>query len=375
MFISIFYIWFLLLLVSYFVMLFGFLYFSYKSDLLNNMLCFGALFFVFINVLLFLILMLQDENLHQETLPLFTFTLLLPIVLNGALILISTVLVGLFRLLAKDKDISKFEKRIENRIKEMSKIKQDIMRKINHVLIFIGLIGVWYISYNMVSGDINNDDSNENLKIDPETTNMLYLYFRILSKPNSIEHIMLSLQWFYYVLFFFFYIFSILMLANELTRKTSYLAFPFNIVPILIMSEDEKQSYCTYLYFSIGQMFAAFLCPPMVFFAILGISSLGDLMTSQIGIRYGKKHISWNPNKTYEGTLAGTIASFIICVIFIGPFYGLLLAGAFMICDLITSKPLKLSDNLLIPIGCSIIYVIIRYILDVEYCSIILQFI
>jgi len=374
MFISIFYIWFLLLLVSYFVILFGFLYFSYKSDILNNILSVGALFFVFINVLLFLILMVQDEDLHDETLPLFTFTLLLPLVLIGATILISTALMGLFRLIAKEKDFTKLENRMENKLKEMSKLKKDIVRKINHVLIFIGLVGVWYISYINVKEFTKNED-DKLIRIDPDITNMLYLYFRLLTKPNSIENVLFSLQWLYFVLFFFFYIFCLVMLINELTRKTKYLAFPFNILPILIMSEDEKQSYCTYLYFSIGQMFAAFLCPPMVFFAILGMSSIGDLMTSQIGIRYGKRHISWNTNKTYEGTLAGTIISFIICVIFIGPFYGMLLAGAFMIFDMITSKPINLSDNLLIPIGCAIIYVIVRYILDVDYFSIILQFI
>ncbi|MFX1338846.1 MAG: hypothetical protein ACFFDK_09575 [Promethearchaeota archaeon] len=330
---------------------------------------------MFINILLFLILMVQDEDLHEETLPLFTFALLLPIVLIGATILISTAIVVLFRVITKDKGLNKFKNRLEISVKEISKIKKDIMRKINHVLIFIGLLGVWYISYNTVRDYAKNDDNNADIKIDPDITNMLYLYFRILTKPNSIENIMLSLQWFYYVLFFFFYIFCIIMLVNEITRKTKYLAFPFNLLPTLIMTEDEKQSYCSYLYFCIGQMFAAFICPPMVFFAILGMSSIGDLMTSQIGIRYGKRHFSWNTGKTFEGTLAGTIVSFIICVIFIGPFYGFLLVGAFMIFDMITSKPINLSDNLLIPIGCAIIYVIVRYVLDVDYFSVILQLI
>ncbi len=375
MFISIFYIWYLLLLSSYFVILFGFLYFSYKVDILNNILSFGSLFFVFINVLLFLILMVQDEDLHDETLPLFTFTLLLPIVIIGAMIIFSTALVYFFRLLKINRDFTKFESRMENKLKEMSKLKKDIIRKINHVLIFIGLLVVWYYSYSIVQSFAENDDNNEDIKVDPDITNMLYLYFRILTKPKSIENVLFSLEWLYFVLFFFFYIFCLVMLVNELTRKTKYLAFPFNILPILIMSKDEKESYCTYLYFSIGQMFAAFLCPPMVFFAILGMSSIGDLMTSQIGIRYGKRHISWNPNKTYEGTLAGTITSFIICIIFIGPFYGMILAGAFMIFDLVTTRPIKLSDNLLIPIGCAIIYVIVRYILDIDYFSLILQFI
>ena len=107
MFISIFYIWFGFLLVSYFVILFGFLYFSYKSDILNNIISVGALFFVFINVLLFLILMVQDEDLHQETLPLFTFTLLLPLVFIGAILIVSTVLLYCFRLLKTNKDFTK----------------------------------------------------------------------------------------------------------------------------------------------------------------------------------------------------------------------------------------------------------------------------
>ncbi len=374
MFISIFYFWFLILLFSYFIILFGFLYFSNKSNILNNILGFGALFFVFINILLFLLLMVQDEDLHEETLPLFTFTLLLPIILIGATIFISTGIVGFFRLIKKNKDFTELESGMEKKLKEMSKIKFDIIRKINHVIIFIVLFMVWYLSYNMIKDYTQNEGKNKDIKIDPKITNMLYLYFRILTKPNSIENVMFSLEWFYYVLFFFFYIVSLIMLANEFTRKTKYISFPFNLIK-LIISEEEKKSYCTYLYFGIGQMFAAFLCPPMVFFAILGMSSIGDLMTSQIGIRYGKRHFSWNPKKTYEGTLAGTITSLIISVIFIGPLYGMILAGTFMIIDMLTNKPINLSDNLLIPIGCAIIYVFVRYIFDIDYFSIILQFV
>jgi len=374
MFISIFYLWFLLLLFSYFIILFAFLYFSSKSNILNNILGFGALFFVFINILLFLLLMVQDEDLHDETLPLFTFTLILPIIFIGVTILISTGIGVFFRLIKKNKDFTELESGMERKLKVMSKVKFDIIRKINHVIIFIALFIVWYLSYNMIKDFTQNEGKNQDIKIDPKITNMLYLYLRLLTKPNSIENVMFSLEWFYYVLFFFFYILSLIMLANEFTRKTKYLSFPFNLIKIII-SEEEKKSYSTYLYFGIGQMFAAFLCPPMVFFAILGMSSIGDLMTSQVGIRYGKRQISWNPKKTYEGTLAGTITSLIISVIFIGPLYGMILAGTFMIFDMFTNKPINLSDNLLIPIGCAIIYVFVRYIFDIDYFSIILQYV
>jgi dolichol kinase len=283
----------------------------------------------------------------------------------------------LLKLINKDKYIKALEKRTENKSHTISKWKKDFFRKLNHVLIFIGLFVVWYVSYNIIRDIIiNNDNNNKEIKIDPAITNMLYLYLRLLTTPKSIAQVLFSLEWFYYVLFFFFYIFCLTLLTNELTRKTKNFSFIFNFIPkfTTIFSEEEKKSYCSYLYFSIGQLFASLLCPPMAFFAILGMSSIGDLMSSQIGIRYGKIKISWNHEKTYEGTLAGTSTTFIICLFFIGPFYALIFSLAFFIFDMITTKPLNLNDNLLIPIGCAIIYVFVRYITDIDYFSIVLDF-
>jgi len=143
----------------------------------------------------------------------------------------------------------------------------------------------------------------------------------------------------------------------------------------LLLSEDEKRGYGTYLYFAIGQMFAAFLCPPMVFFAILGMSSIGDLMASQVGIRHGKRHISWNQKKTWEGTIAATISCFFICLFFIGIIWGVIFSIAFLLFDLFTGKGFRnvnLSDNLLIPIGCALLYLFIRFFFNLDYYTMIL---
>ena len=165
------------------------------------------------------------------------------------------------------------------------------------------------------------------------------------------------------------------MLANEFTSNNTRFTFPFNYMSRLLLSEDEKSGYGTYLYFAIGQMFAAFLCPPMIFFAILGMGSIGDLMASQVGIRYGKTHISWNQKKTWEGTVAATITCFIICFFFIGIIWGLIFSITFMIFDVFTGKGFRninLSDNLLIPIGCALVYLLIRFSLNLNYFTIIL---
>ena len=163
------------------------------------------------------------------------------------------------------------------------------------------------------------------------------------------------------------------MLVNEFTRKNKYLGFALNFIPMLLLSEEEKEKYGTYLYFAIGNMFAAFICPPMAFFAILAMSSIGDLVPSQVGIRYGKTQIPWNKKKTFEGTIAGSLASFFLCFFFVGFIYALILAFAFMSIDLFTRKPINISDNLLIPIGCALIFIFIRFYFDFDYNPIILE--
>jgi len=373
MFLTFFYIWFLILVVSYFIIFFGYMYFSLKSDIINNFIGLGAMFFVFVNVLVLLMLMIQDKDIRVYLLPLFTYTLVLPIVLIIIAIIFSAAILKFYNYITKDKDFIKLNERIEEKIKGRSRLRVDIYRKISHVLIFIGVLVLWYISYSMTKAYNEENDIKEEIKHDVDNTNMLYSYLRLLTKPNSIENVMLSMQWLYYVIFFVFYILCLVMIANEFTRKSKHLAFPLNSLPNLIISEQEKRSYGTYLYFCIGNMFAAFICPPMVFFAILGMSSIGDLMTSQIGIRYGKHHISWNRDKTWEGSLAGVITSFIICFIFIGPLYSVILTGVFLIVDIITNKPLKSTDNLLIPIGTAITFVLVRFYTDIDYFSILLE--
>jgi dolichol kinase len=349
------------------------MYFSLKSDIINNFIGLGAMFFVFVNVLVLLMLMIQDKDIRVYLLPLFTYTLVLPIVLIIIAIIFSAVVLKLYNYITKDKDIIKLNERIEERIKGRSRLRVDIYRKLSHVIIFIGVLVLWYISYSMTKAYNEENDIKEEIKHDPDNTNMLYSYLRLLTKPNSIANVMLSMQWLYYVIFFVFYILCLVMIANEFTRKSKHLAFPLNSLPNLIISEQEKRSYGTYLYFCIGNMFAAFICPPMVFFAILGMSSIGDLMTSQIGIRYGKHHISWNRDKTWEGSLAGVITSFIICFIFIGPLYSVILTVVFLIVDIITNKPFKSTDNLLIPIGTAITFVLVRFYTDIDYFSILLE--
>ena len=357
--------WFLLMLLSYFVVLYCFMHFSYKQELLNNLLGFSALFLTFIVNIIVVLLMFQDITLYSTTIPIFTLSFGLPILIIGAIILISSVLLFLFKKMFKEKDFSKFWSSLEEKSNKRSKIRNDTYRKIPHVLIFIGLLVIWYVGVIIVK-DILGSISG----MIPANNNMLYLFFTLVTEPNSTRLVLYSLGWFYYLLFFFFYGFCFIILANEFTRKAKILGFPFNFLCKVLLCEEEKRSYGTYLFFAIGQMVAALITPPMVFLTILGMSSLADLATSQVGIRFGK--IKWNNDKSWQGSIAGVIVCFIICTLFIGVYWALIFTFAFFIFDIFTNKPLNISDNLLIPFGSSLLFLFIRFFFNFDYYTIIL---
>lgn len=359
-------IWFILIIISYLVIIFSFIHLSSKSDILNNSTAFFSLFTLFVHIILFLLLMNQEATLQVVIIPLWVLTLTIPILISALLLILSSLMVIGYKKITK-KDHSLIGQKLREKRSIWSKSKKDSLRKLNHVLIFIGLLVVWYVGLFLVQ-----TYTGSYAGMIPEENNMLLLYLRLLTEPDSINEVLFLLGWFYYLLFFFFYVLSIFMLINEFTRKLKKLSFPFTFFTKIYLTDKEHESYGTYLFFSIGQMFAAFISPPMIFFAILGISSISDLMASQIGIRFGKKHISWNEKKTWEGTAAGALTTFIICFLFTGVIWSSIFTIAFLVFDIVTNKPINLSDNLLIPIGCSLIYILVRFFFNLDYYTVLL---
>jgi len=275
-----------------------------------------------------------------------------------------------YKKIFKNKDLSKFWSSLEGKKNKRSKLRADTYRKIPHVLIFIGLYFIWYLGVIIVK-----DLTGSIIGMIPDENNMFLLFITIMTEPNSISAVLFSLGWFYYLLFFFFYGFCLIMLANEFTRKAKSLGFPFNFLCNVLLCEKEKRSYGTYLLFAIGQMVAALITPPMVFLTILGMSSLADLATSQVGIRYGKNKIKWNKEKSWQGAIAGVIVCVVLCTLLVGIYWAIIFTIAFFIFDVLTNKPLNISDNLLIPFGSSLIFLFIRYFFNFDYYTIILTWI
>jgi len=133
----IFFGWFLVLFTSYFLISFLYLHFSDKKALSENIVGFGALFMVLIHILLFLILMFQDISLHPTILPLWLTTLGLPIIIFSIIILFSSLFYIIIKFGFKSEVFARYKENMTKRFLKRSKIRNDIYRKLAHVLIFI----------------------------------------------------------------------------------------------------------------------------------------------------------------------------------------------------------------------------------------------
>lgn len=136
----------------------------------------------------------------------------------------------------------------------------------------------------------------------------------------------------------------------EAIRHSKTLYFPTTPWFTKYLRSDEQNNIATYCFFFLSSQFAVFLICPVLAISILGVTTIGDLLASQFGMRWGKRRFSFNPKKTRLGTLAGCTGSFFICLLFLGPIYALAATTIFFITDILTDTPVKLSDNLLNPV-------------------------
>ena len=107
------------------------------------------------------------------------------------------------------------------------------------------------------------------------------------------------------------------------------------------------------LYNALGILFALGLLRsnPLAAVAVILMFGLGDGFATYTGTTYGKHKLPWNKNKTIEGTL-GFMAGAMLAI-FIIPVPATLLVAA--LGALIESLPLKLNDNITLPVVLSLL--------------------
>ena len=345
--------------MCYIFILFGYLHHSNKKYLLDNILGFSILFIIFFHYSILMILMYNGAFWERFFLPSLFFTPL-PIILS--VVIVFSIIIKIYYILKKKprRNIKKEnvirKKRRKLNIKEWKPVNRDIIRKLPHIIVFISFFIIWSIGCSVVYSHTGNLYG-----MFPMESDLLFLFSSMYSDVSNIHFYLYTLGWFYFFLIMVLYCFAIITLFMEFTRKSKNFSFPLNFISLRLLKKEEKESYGTFLYFFIGHLFAATFLPPLPFFAIISMSSIGDLVASQVGMRTKHYPIKWNKNKCWEGTISSTIVSFFLSYFFLGFIWAFLFAILFLIIDIVIKKPLNASDNLLIPICSTLLFLFLRF--------------
>ncbi len=157
------------------------------------------------------------------------------------------------------------------------------------------------------------------------------------------------------VIFSFFYCLTFTMLTSELCRHTRSWRYGFDAIVHRTLRPNEVDGIAAYALFPAGFVLASIFLP---YFGIIGTCAgwcLGDMAASQVGMRRGR-HQFPHQKKTWEGLAAGTAVTFGASVAFLGIPWAVILAILFASADLLTEKPIPISDNLLLPILAVVVF-------------------
>jgi dolichol kinase len=228
---------------------------------------------------------------------------------------------------------------------EKKGILQDLFRKGFHMLYFFLLLGVSLLAAELHTATINQTIWDFNWiywNIRPGE-NLVFL--TLIENPRSyISFGVLKLY-----LFFIFYIGTIIAIYLDWIRFSNrFWTLGRNLI-VKAARKSEIQKMPSFIPILTGVLPAALILEPIPVFAIMITMIFADTAASQIGMRFGKHKIPWNRKKSWEGTIAGGVTG-LLTWFFVGPFWAIGAMGGFVISDLLTEKPFKISDNLLTPL-------------------------
>ncbi|MHA1697896.1 MAG: diacylglycerol/polyprenol kinase family protein [Promethearchaeota archaeon] len=177
------------------------------------------------------------------------------------------------------------------------------------------------------------------------------IIFDHVLRSNNLEIGGYTLKFFFASAVIFLWILDLHML---LTKKKYFFIKDFMT---FTLREKEKNSIADFvvMYLSLYMLIVMLTFNPKYklqgTFAILAILCsliFGDTASAFVGKFLGKHHLSSRSKKTWEGTISGTLTSFLFSCIFITWPFSLIVAAIYFIVDVITPK-VPLSDNILIP--------------------------
>jgi dolichol kinase len=241
-----------------------------------------------------------------------------------------------------------------NELSERKKKNIDIQRKVFHLvamgLLFMLLaVGDYYLKGQIDGGedDYIYERNLANFWGSTDGLNYLEGVFVYQSIPIGQSFMIL---WMYGTLVF--------LMMFDITRLSKHVHFLLHREIQATLRYKEIDTFAAFTHFAVGYIFAAIILPPLIFLGTMCLITFADPAASIIGMRWGKRKFAYN-NKSLEGLIAGMVACFVSMFAFVGFVYSLAGAILFGVIDMITPKPIKASDNIVMPIMCTLLFVVL----------------
>ncbi len=114
------------------------------------------------------------------------------------------------------------------------------------------------------------------------------------------------------------------------------------------------------LFLAAGILSTLLIFPEPINYAAIAVVTLGDGSASIVGRMYGRNKIPFSNGKTIEGTAAGIIFAFVGASLFVSPTMAVTAALIGMIVEFL---PLRINDNITVPLLAALSIMIIQMVL------------
>lgn len=237
-------------------------------------------------------------------------------------------------------------------------LKIDIRRKVAHIVFYVLLwIGLYVYMAVVIQQPVDPEPYLVDMwEYNPNNPDALFKFLQLLEAPARFEDIGYT----HMLMVLIFAIAHYCFIMFEVIRHSKTLWSPTNLLVRNVLREEEVNSFATYFQFFLSMTLSSIILPPLLTFAVVAVSLFGDLLASQFGMRWGKYSLPLNKKKTWTGLFAGTIGSYLISSILVGPVYGFFASAIFFLTDFLTPKPIKISDNLLNPLLITIVFILLN---------------
>ncbi len=156
------------------------------------------------------------------------------------------------------------------------------------------------------------------------------------------------------------------LLPTELLRlRFPELGYPFKAIILTRLREKEHGIFGAHLYIIATLPLAALWLaedaatwPRTVpaILAVLAVTVFADAASALFGRRFGRRKWFHNDNKTYLGSVAGTLVAFAVALPFTGVVMAVAAAAAFLLVDAIAPVPIHITDNILNPLALAVVF-------------------